>query len=76
MGFKGQLVAHGLRSLASTVLNETRLFDCELIEVALSHEDNNKMRATYNNAEYVEKRREVMSWWSEYINRAKVTARV
>jgi len=76
MGFKGQLVAHGFRSLASTVLNETRLFDFELIEVALSHEDKDRMRAAYNNAEYIENRREVMSWWSDYINKAKVAASV
>ncbi|WP_193049349.1 integrase domain-containing protein [Pseudoalteromonas undina] len=76
MGFKGQLVAHGFRSLASTVLNETRLFDGELIEVALSHGDEDKMRAAYNNAEYIESRREVMNWWSDYIAKAKVAANV
>lgn len=76
MGFKGQLVAHGFRSLASTVLNETRLFDGELIEVALSHGDEDKMRAVYNNAEYIESRREVMNWWSDYIAKAKVAANV
>lgn len=76
MGFKGELVAHGFRSLASTVLNETRLFDKDLIEVALSHDDEDKMRAKYNNAEYIESRREVMSWWSDYIAKAKVAANV
>lgn len=76
MGFKGELVAHGLRSLASTILNETKLFDSELIEVALAHQEKNEIRAAYNRAEYVENRREVMSWWSDYINKAKVAASV
>ncbi|MCL1059052.1 tyrosine-type recombinase/integrase [Shewanella gelidimarina] len=35
MGYKGRLVAHGLRSLASTTLNEQG-FDAELIEVSLA----------------------------------------
>ena len=76
MGFKGELVAHGLRSLASTILNETKQFDSELIEVALAHQEKNEIRAAYNRAEYVENRREIMSWWSDYINKAKVAASV
>lgn len=76
MGFKGELVAHGLRSLASTILNETKQFDSELIEVALAHQEKNEIRAAYNRAEYVENRREMMCWWSEYIHKAKVQAHV
>jgi len=76
MGYKGELVAHGLRSLASTVLNESRLFDYELIEVALAHQDTNQVRAAYNRSDYLESRREMMCWWSEYIHKAKVQALV
>ena len=36
MGFDKQLVAHGLRSLASTALNEQG-FDADVIEAALAH---------------------------------------
>jgi integrase len=74
MGYKGQLVAHGLRSLASTTLNEQRnkrrnkrRFDKEIIEVALAHVDRNSIRATYNHAEYIEQRRVMMQWWSDHI---------
>ena len=66
MGYKGRLVAHGLRSLASTTLNEHG-FDPELIEVSLAHVDRNTVRAAYNRADYIERRREMMRWWSEYI---------
>jgi len=76
MGYKGELVAHGLRSLASTVLNESRLFDYELIEVALAHQDTNQVRAAYNRSDYLESRREMMCWWSEYIHNAKVQSLV
>lgn len=69
MGFGGRLVAHGLRSLASTTLNEQR-FDKEIIEAALSHADDNQVRSAYNRADYLEQRRVLMNWWSEHIERA------
>lgn len=69
MGYKGQLVAHGLRSLASTVLNEQE-FSHDVIEAALAHVDKNSIRATYNKAEYIEQRRVMMQWWSDYIEAA------
>lgn len=52
MRFGGQLVAHGLRSLASTTLNEHG-FDPDLSESALAHSDKNEARDAYNRAEYV-----------------------
>ena len=68
MGFGGKLVAHGLRSIASTALNEQG-FNPSLIEKALSHEDKNAVRAAYNRAEYMNERREMMQWWSDQIER-------
>ncbi|WP_318643783.1 tyrosine-type recombinase/integrase [Shewanella sp. WPAGA9] len=66
MGFHGRLVAHGMRSLASTTLNEQG-FDAELIEVSLAHIDKNTVRAAYNRADYIERRRELLNWWSAHI---------
>ncbi len=72
MGYGGRLVAHGLRSLASTTLNEQG-FDAELIEVSLSHVDKNTVREAYNRSEYIERRRKMMEWWSNHINEAMTT---
>ena len=69
MGFKGRTTAHGLRSLASTALNEQG-FEPDVIEKALFHVDNNKVRKVYNRAEYLEPRRIMLSWWSEHIENA------
>jgi integrase len=69
MGYKNKLVAHGLRALASTTLNEQG-FDPDVIEAALAHTDSNKVRAAYNRAEYLERRRVLMCWWSEHIAQA------
>lgn len=66
MGFGGQLVSHGLRSLSRTTLNVQAL-DPDIIEEALSYVDKNKVRRAYNRPEYIERRRELMSWWSNYI---------
>ncbi|RZF80528.1 DUF4102 domain-containing protein [Pseudoalteromonas sp. CO325X] len=72
MGFHGRLVAHGLRALASTILNDHQQFDYLLIEAALAHQDKNEVRAAYNRADYLEKRREMMCWWSDFITRAQI----
>ncbi|WP_224798570.1 integrase domain-containing protein [Idiomarina abyssalis] len=69
MGFEGRLVAHGLRALASTTLNEQG-FDKDVIEVALAHIDKDKIRGAYNRATYMKQRREMMEWWSEHIEKA------
>jgi integrase len=69
MGYGGKLVAHGLRALASTTLNEHG-FNPDVIETALAHQDGNAIRAAYNRAEYLEQRRAMMDWWSEHIQSA------
>ncbi len=69
MGFQDRLVSHGLRSMASTILNEHG-WDPELIEVALAHVDKDEVRSAYNRADYIERRRPMMIWWSEYIQKA------
>jgi len=66
MGYKNKLVAHGLRALASTTLNEQG-HDPDVIEAALSHVDKNEVRRAYNRAEYLERRRVLMCWWSQHI---------
>ena len=69
MGLKGRLTAHGMRSIASTALNDAR-FDSDLIEVCLAHVESNKAKAAYDRAEYVEPRRPLMEWWSSFIEQA------
>ena len=69
MGYGRLLVAHGLRSLASTTLNEQG-FDPDIIESALAHTDKNDVRGAYNRAEYLERRRIMMRWWSDRIEAA------
>ncbi|KQQ56734.1 integrase [Pseudomonas sp. Leaf129] len=69
MGFEGRLVSHGMRSMASTILNEHG-WEPELIEVALAHVDKDEVRSAYNRADYIDRRRPMMAWWSEHIQEA------
>jgi integrase len=66
MGYKGKLVSHGFRKVASTYLNE-KGFNSDFIEKALAHQDKNKLRAVYNKAVYIEPRREIMQAWSDFV---------
>ncbi|MDD2219248.1 MAG: tyrosine-type recombinase/integrase [Desulfoplanes sp.] len=67
MGYsKEQMVSHGFRSMASTLLNELG-FDPELIEVQLAHVGKDKVRAAYCRAEYIDKRRSLMQAWADYL---------
>lgn len=67
---------HGNRSLASTLLHEVRdpvskrrLFDSDVVEKSLAHKDTNVVRGTYNKAQYIEQRRELLQWWSDFIDK-------
>ncbi len=71
MGFRGRLVAHGMRALASTTLNEHG-FDHDVVEAALAHKDDNEVRAAYNRAQYLQRRREMMEWWSNRVTTSTV----
>lgn len=66
MKYGNALVSHGLRSLASTTLNEAGK-DPDLIEAALAHRGSDQVRNAYNRADYLERRRELMEWWSAKI---------
>lgn len=69
MGFAGELVAHGLRSIASTAMNEEG-FPPDVIEAALSHMDKNEVRRAYNRSTYLEQRRPLMTWWADFVTQA------
>ena len=65
IGYGGKLVAHGLRSIASTALNEAS-FNPDVIESALAHTDKNEVRRAYNRSTYLEQRKDMMSWWGTF----------
>lgn len=66
-GYKGKMCAHGIRSMGSTTLNEEG-FSERVVDMCLAHEVRGETEAAYNKAEYVEKRREIMRWWSKHVD--------
>lgn len=68
MGYeKDRMCAHGFRAMASTLLNELG-YRPDIIEISLAHGDENKVRAVYNRAEYMEERRKMMQEWADYLD--------
>jgi integrase len=67
MGYHGRATTHGFRGVASTVLNESNLFNRDWIERQLAHVERNEVRRAYNAAEWMPDRRRMMQWWADHI---------
>jgi integrase len=71
MGYHSRTTAHGFRATASTILNEHG-FKPDVIERQLAHQERNKVRASYNYAQYLPERKIMMQWWADYIQKGCV----
>lgn len=71
MGFSGKgsigFSAHGFRATASTMLNEMG-YRSDLIERQLAHAERDKVRASYNQAQYLDERKVMMQEWADLID--------
>jgi integrase len=74
LGYRGRMTVHGFRALASTVLNESKLWRPDAIERQLDHRERNASRAPYNRAEYLDERAQMMQWWSDWIDQQVAAA--
>lgn len=66
IGYAGRATGHGFRHTLSTILHEQG-FESAWIETQLAHADRNTIRGTYNHAQYLEGRREMMQWYADYL---------
>ena len=66
LGYKGRATGHGFRHTMSTILHE-KGFDSVWIEMQLAHVDKNTIRGTYNHAQYLEKRKDMMQWYADFL---------
>lgn len=77
MGFGSDVVtAHGLRSTASTLLNESGKWHPDAIERALAHGHSDQTRGTYARGQHWEERVMMAQWWSDYLDRIKAGGEV
>ena len=62
-GYAGRMTTHGFRSLFSTIVNESNLFNPDAIERQLAHVPQNRIRSAYNRAQYCDERVRMMEWY-------------
>ena len=63
-----EMTAHGFRSTASTILNESGQWSPDAIERALAHEETNQSRRIYNRSVYWDERVRMAQWWSDLLD--------
>ncbi|HFP9265128.1 integrase [Klebsiella michiganensis] len=66
IGYDGKATGHGFRHTMSTILHEQG-FNTAWIETQLAHVDKNSIRGTYNHAQYLDGRREMLQWYANYM---------
>ncbi|EJS3012667.1 tyrosine-type recombinase/integrase [Salmonella enterica] len=71
IGFAGKVTGHGFRHTMSTILHE-KGFNSAWIEAQLAHADRNTIRGTYNHAQYLDGRREMLQWYADYLDELAV----
>ena len=69
MGYAGEeMTAHGFRSTASSLLNESGKWNADAIERALAHREANQVRAAYHRSIYWDERVRMAQRWSDYLD--------
>jgi integrase len=72
MGYAvGEVTAHGLRTTASTLLNESGKWSPDAIERSLAHADKDSIRGIYNRGRYWDERVAMHQWWSDYLDQLR-----
>ncbi len=67
IGYGGKATGHGFRHTMSTILHEQG-YNTAWIETQLAHADKNSIRGTYNHAQYLDGRREMLQWYADYLD--------
>ncbi|NCB58077.1 MAG: DUF4102 domain-containing protein [Gammaproteobacteria bacterium] len=67
IGYEGLASGHGFRHQFSTIMNEHE-WSADAIEKQLAHANSGSIRGIYNHAQYMDKRREMMQWWADWID--------
>jgi len=72
--WKGRVSAHAFRATASTYLNGKR-YHPDVIERQLAHKPRDGVRSAYNAAQYMDERRQMMTFWSAEVDKTLEAAR-
>jgi len=70
MGLRDRTTVHGLcRATFSTWANETAAARPDVVEACLAHREADRVRASYNRAQFTEERRALLAAWAEFLAR-------
>jgi integrase len=63
-----EMVSHGFRATASTLLNESGKWSPDAIERALGHQDEDAVRRVYARGAFWDERVRMMQWWADHLD--------
>ncbi|MDY0213688.1 MAG: integrase arm-type DNA-binding domain-containing protein [Desulfuromonadaceae bacterium] len=73
LGFSGkEVVPHGFRATARTLLHEVLKFEPDVIEAQLAHAVPDRLGRAYNRTQFIEERTRMMQVWADYLDSLKV----
>lgn len=77
LGFdKTQATAHGFRAMARTIMVEKLGVDPDVIEAQLAHGKSGPLGTSYDRAQYVEQRHQMMQAWADYLDKLRDGAEI
>jgi integrase len=68
---KDEVTAHGFRTTASSLLNESGRWHPDAIERQLAHVEGNDIRAACARGDYWEQRVSMLQWWADELDRLR-----
>ena len=68
LNYQGKLVAHGLRAMALTHGQEVLKANPEIIRLQMGHAIGDKVRQSYDRAQFLPERKEFMDKWANLLN--------
>jgi len=68
LGYGKDMVAHGFRALARTMIAEKLKYPAEVIEKQLAHKTNNPLGEAYDRTQFIEERTKMMQHWADYVD--------
>ncbi|MCR5258906.1 MAG: tyrosine-type recombinase/integrase [Desulfovibrio sp.] len=75
MGYEKQVMTtHGFRGMFSTLVNASGKWPSDVIEAQLAHASGDAVRDAYNRTDYLDRRREMMQWWADWLDELRAQA--
>lgn len=68
MGYHSKATMHGMRSLFSTWANSTGRYHADVVEAALAHKEEDRVRAAYNRADHFAARKTLAQDWANFLD--------